>query len=305
MLKWSSCLGSTKFTKSNQQLLGRSNDACLQAHTTQVSGSVSACVLVCRRATKRAEVMGSDGARSCCCGSANTFPLPSLDASTTAYVRQGKEWAPEGRQHWSNILTEAVIFGKNTFLKRRVCGGFGGDGSWRDCPKPLANYNPIYTSRLLCHRVPGTICWLLCERIGQTRAPPPQLSQIFERSQRKCNNKIGTRGKLSNRSVKENGGFHSGYFQRAVILGLMSSATLPPPSHRFTSLLREEGAQTGRLWIELMRLHGSGGGWGKSGLRIHFPRPISLYPLFFSSFQLQRWKKNFQQVFLKDADSLW
>lgn len=27
----------------------------------------------------------------------------------------------------------------------------------------------FYTRRLLCYRVPGTICWLLCEKIGRTR----------------------------------------------------------------------------------------------------------------------------------------
>ncbi len=38
----------------------------------------------------------------------------------------------------------------------------------------------IYTRRLLCHSVPGTICWLLCEKIGQTRAShfPPNYPHL-------------------------------------------------------------------------------------------------------------------------------
>lgn len=54
----------------------------------------------------------------------------------------------------------------------------------------------IYTRRLLCHRVPGTICWLLCEKIGQTRAGhfPPNYPHLVVLLQAAWTGKRGKKG---------------------------------------------------------------------------------------------------------------
>lgn len=49
---------------------------------------------------------------------------------------------------------------------------------------------------LLCHQVPGTICWLLCEKIGQTRANhfPPNYPHSVDLLQAAWTGKRGYKG---------------------------------------------------------------------------------------------------------------
>lgn len=88
---------------------------------------------------------------------------------------------PTSHQHWANPLRKRL---KTT--KKRWVKGFKGDGCWeskqgREFSTNLLQITTfdmhcgsclliIHYRRLLCHQVPGTICWLLCEKIGKTRA---------------------------------------------------------------------------------------------------------------------------------------
>lgn len=170
----------------------------------------------------------------------------------------------------------------------------------------------IYTRRLLCYQVPGTICWLLCEKIGQTRAShfPPNYPHLVVLLQAAWTGKRGkkeeAKGKMkdvkkqdrdreektvhqplnhfvNNQIVEtwtslQQWGF---YFTAVVILRASNgpwpnelSYLHPPPTYP-ASRGKRRGGKKGRLWIELMSLDWGGGGWARGSLRIH-PFPPSI-----------------------------